>query len=68
MSLSLKHGHVRTPGRYVGAEAQEDEGEPFDEKMMCLTAQLRQQTEEGRKLHAAIEIILEEMGFSAESY
>jgi type I restriction enzyme M protein len=28
-----KHGHVLTPGRYVGAEAQEDDGEPFEEKM-----------------------------------
>ena len=28
-----KHGHVLTPGRYVGAEAQEEDLEPFDEKM-----------------------------------
>ena len=27
-----KHGHVLTPGRYVGATPQEDDGEPFDEK------------------------------------
>ena len=27
-----KPGHVLTPGCYVGAEAQEDDGEPFDEK------------------------------------
>ena len=27
-----KHGHVLTPGRFVGAEAQEDAGEPFDER------------------------------------
>ena len=33
-----KHGHVLTPGRYVGAEAQEDDGEPFEEKMKRLTA------------------------------
>lgn len=31
-----KHGHVLTPGRYVGAEAQEDDGEPFEEKMRRL--------------------------------
>ena len=31
-----KHGHVLTPGRYVGAEAQEDDGEPFDDKMKRL--------------------------------
>ena len=32
-----KHGHVLTPGRYVGAEAVEDDGEPFEEKMKRLT-------------------------------
>ncbi len=33
-----KHGHVLTPGRYVGAEPQEDDGEPFEDKMARLTA------------------------------
>ena len=33
-----KHGHVLTPGRYVGAEEVEDDGEPFEEKMKRLTA------------------------------
>src|SRR3989442_2431548 len=28
-----KHGHVLTPGRYISAAAQEDDGEPFGEKM-----------------------------------
>ena len=32
-----KHGHVLTPGRYVGAEPQEDDGEPFEQKMTHLT-------------------------------
>ena len=27
------HGHVLTPGRYVGAAPQEDDGEPFQDKM-----------------------------------
>src|SRR5205823_3561866 len=27
------HGYVLTPGHYVGAEAQEDDGEPFEEQM-----------------------------------
>ena len=34
-----QHGHVLTPGRYVGAEPQVDDGEPFEEKMHRLTAQ-----------------------------
>ena len=33
-----KHGHVLTPGRYVGAAPQEDDGEPFAEKMVRLSA------------------------------
>jgi type I restriction enzyme M protein len=58
-----KHGHVLTPGRYVGAEAQEDDGEPFDEKMKRLTVQLREQMVEARKLDAAIEANLKGLGY-----
>jgi len=58
-----KHGHVLTPGRYVGAEAIEDDGEPFEEKMKRLTAELREQTEQGRKLDKAIARNLKELGY-----
>jgi type I restriction enzyme M protein len=58
-----KHGHVLTPGRYVGAAALEDDGEPFEEKMKRLTATLRAQMAEGRKLDAAIEANLRELGY-----
>ena len=58
-----KHGHVLTPGRYVGAEAQEDDGEPFEEKMQRLTAQWRGQVEEAHKLDAAIEVNLRDLGY-----
>jgi type I restriction enzyme M protein len=58
-----KHGHVLTPGRYVGAEAQAEDGEPFEEKMKRLTATLREQMAEGRKLDAAIEANLKELGY-----
>jgi len=58
-----KHGHVLTPGRYVGAEAQEDDGEPFEEKMRRLTAQLREQQAEAAKLDAAIANNLKELGY-----
>src|SRR5438552_5409724 len=37
-----KHGHVLTPGRYVGAEVADDDGELFEEKMTRLTATLRE--------------------------
>lgn len=58
-----KHGHVLTPGRYVGAEAQEDDGEPFDAKMRRLAATLREQQAEGARLDAAIGANLRELGY-----
>ena len=58
-----KHGHVLTPGRYVGAAPQEDDGEPFAEKMARLTAQWREQQAEAQRLDAAIEANLEKLGF-----
>lgn len=58
-----KHGHVLTPGRYVGAEAREDDGEPFDEKMKRLVVQLREQQAEAAKLDALIASNLKELGY-----
>jgi type I restriction enzyme M protein len=60
-----QHGHVLTPGRYVGAEVQEDDGEPFEEKMKRLTATLREQQAEARKLDAAIAANLKELGYGS---
>jgi type I restriction enzyme M protein len=59
----LKHGHVLTPGRYVGAEAQMDDGEPFEEKMKRLTATWREQQAEAAKLDAVIAANLKELGY-----
>jgi type I restriction enzyme M protein len=58
-----KHGHVLTPGRYVGVEIQEDDGEPFEDKMKRLVAQLRDQQAEAAKLDAAIAVNLKELGY-----
>ncbi len=58
-----KHGHVLTPGRYVGAEAAEDDGEPFDEKMTRLAATFRDQLKDANKLDAAIAANLKELGY-----
>jgi len=58
-----KHGHVLTPGRYVGAEAREDDGEPFDEKMKRLTAKLFDHQAEAARLDAAIASNLRELGY-----
>jgi len=63
-----KHGYVLTPGRYVGAEAQEDDGEPFAEKMQRLTATLRAQQAEAAKLDAAIAANLRALGFWEDAY
>ena len=35
-----KQDYILTPGRYVGIEEQEDDGEPFEEKMERLTGEL----------------------------
>ena len=58
-----KHGHILTPGRYVGAAPQEDDGEPFEEKMSRLAAQWREQQAEAAKLDAAIETNLRGLGY-----
>jgi type I restriction enzyme M protein len=58
-----KHGYVLTPGRYVGAEAVPDDGEPFEEKMKRLVAQLKEQQAEAARLDAAIAANLKELGY-----
>lgn len=47
-----KHGFVLTPGRYVGAEEVEDDGEPLEEKMPRLIFELEAQFKESAKLEA----------------
>ena len=60
-----KNGHVLTPGRYVGTAPQEDDGEPFVEKMARLSVQWREQQAESQRLDAEIESNLERLGFGA---
>ena len=57
------HGHVLTPGRYVGAEEVEDDGEPFEEKMPRLVAELEAQFAESAKLEQAIKANLRGLGY-----
>ena len=49
-----KQGFVLTPGRYVGAEAPEDDGEPFTEKYPRLLAELEESLAEGERLTGVI--------------
>ena len=58
------HGYVLTPGRYVGAEEVEDDGEPFEEKMPRLVAELQGQYAESAKLEAAIRANLNGLGYA----
>jgi type I restriction enzyme M protein len=58
------HGHVLTPGRYVGAEDIEDDGEPFEEKMSRLSAELAVQFSESARLEEAIRNNLKGLGYA----
>lgn len=58
-----KHDYVLTPGRYVGAAAEEDDGEPFAEKMTRLTGQLKTQFEESDRLEKEIKKNLAGLGY-----
>lgn len=57
------HGFVLTPGRYVGAEEVEEDGEPFEEKMPRLVAELNAQFAESAKLEKAIKANLRGLGY-----
>lgn len=58
-----KNDYVLTPGRYVGLAEQEDDGEPYEEKMARLTSELKEQFEESNKLQAQIKDVLKELGY-----
>ena len=58
-----KHGYVLTPGRYVGAGVAEEDDEPFEDRMNLLTATLRQQSEEVKRLDTTIVANLKELGY-----
>lgn len=58
-----QHGFALTPGRYVGATEQEDDDEPFEQKMARLAAQWHEQRAEAVRLDAAIEANLKALGF-----
>jgi type I restriction enzyme M protein len=57
-----RHGHVVTPGRYVGTEKAEEEDEPFQVKMARLAATLRGQQAENRRLDRKIATALADLG------
>jgi len=56
------HGHVLTPGRYVGAEEVADGGKPFEKKMPRLVAELHAKFAESAKLKRATNANLRGLG------
>jgi len=58
------HGHVLTPGRYVGAEEVEDDGELFDVKMKRLVGELNEQFAESARLEEEIAANLAALGYA----
>ena len=57
-----KHSHVLTPGRYVGIEDEEDDGIPFEEKMLALTTTLKEQMDKEEQLNQEIKEQLAKIG------
>ncbi|ELV8729015.1 type I restriction-modification system subunit M [Vibrio fluvialis] len=58
-----KHDFVLTPGRYVGATEELDDGIPFGEKMATLTAKLSEQFSESATLEEEIKKNLAGLGY-----
>lgn len=58
-----KQDYILTPGRYVGIEEQEDDGEPFEEKMGRLTAELGELFTKSHELEKEIRKRLGAIGY-----
>jgi type I restriction enzyme M protein len=57
------YGYVLTPGRYVGAEEVEDDGDPFEQKMPRLVAELHVQFDQSARLEKTIRNNITSLGF-----
>ncbi|WP_127508772.1 class I SAM-dependent DNA methyltransferase [Paenibacillus humicus] len=58
-----ENDYVLTPGRYVGAAEQQNETEPFAEKMLKLTSRLKAQFEQNDVLTSEIKKSMEDLGY-----
>lgn len=58
-----KQDYILTPGRYVGVAEQEEDDEPFDDKMKRLTEELAKCFEESNRLQVEIKKNLEAIGY-----
>lgn len=58
-----KQDYILTPGRYVGIEEQQEDSEPFDEKMKRLTSELSSLFSRSHELEEQIKNNLKELGY-----
>ena len=58
-----KHDHILTPGRYVGADQENEDGEPFPEKMTRLATEFSAQANASENLSTEIQKNLAELGY-----
>ena len=63
MSEIAEQDYILTPGRYVGIEDVEDDGEPFDEKMKRLTCELSGMFKKSHELEEEIKKNLKAIGY-----
>ena len=57
------HGYVLTPGRYVGAESQEIDSEPFEDRMKSFSSELSAQFKKSEQLEKEIKTNLKKLGY-----
>ena len=63
LELISEHGHILTPRRYVGANAQETDDEPYEEKIQRLTDLWCEQLKVSRRFETSIQSSLKELGY-----
>jgi len=63
IELIKKQDYILTPGRYVGIEDEEEDGEPFEEKMARLTYELSEMFKQSHDLEEDIKNKLGAIGY-----
>ena len=63
ISEVAESGYMLTPGRYVGLPPEEEDDEPYEEKMKRLTGELKDLLEESHRLEEEIRANLKALGF-----
>ena len=59
-----RNGHILVPGRYVGTAPQEEDDEPFEQKLECLVVKWNKQQSEAQRLDKEITINMKNLGFT----